>query len=319
MGQTEIHKPVASSWTVTLSNAGATTLTINSIVIGGTNPGDFTLNNQCGGTIAPGRTCTVRVRFAPTGTLARSAALTFNTSDAGAPQASVALSGTGTSPALSASPARLTFTSPLNQASPTQLVTLSNSGTAPLTITSINLGGTNTGQFGQTNNCTIGTPVAVGATCTLNVTFRPTSTNPLAKSQTININVAAPATSQSIPLTGTVIIPTYTVSPASITFQNQARNTTSAAPMVTVTNTGTVPLPLTNIAITGSNRFAATNTCGASVFRPFPSTLAVGASCTISTTFRPTTATTSNASLTISVGGGATPAQTQISLTGTGQ
>jgi hypothetical protein len=67
------------------------------------------------------------------------------------------------------------------------------------------------------------------------------------------------------------------------------------------------------------NRFAQTNTCGANGFRPFPSTLAIGASCTVSATFRPNAATSNTASLTISVGGGATPAQTVIPLTGTGQ
>lgn len=311
----------STSWTVTIGNAGPTALTINGITLSGTNTADFMLNSQCGSTIASGRSCTVRVRFAPTATGLRTAALVVNTSDVGTPQAAVALSGTGTAPALSTSPTTLTFNSPLNTTSAAQTVTISNVGTAPLTITSINLGGTNVGQFNQTNNCTIGAPLAVGAGCTITVTFRPTSTSPLAKSQTLTINVAAPAVSQSIPLTGNVIVPTYSVSPASVAFANQTINITSAAQTVTVTNTGTVPLPLTNISITGTgaNRFTQTSTCGTSPFRPFPSTLAVGASCTISTTFRPATATTSTASLNVSVGGGATPAQTQVPLTGTGQ
>jgi hypothetical protein len=209
----------------------------------------------------------------------------------------------------------------LNTASASQAVTVTNSGTSALTVTGITLGGTNIGQFQQNNNCTIGTAMAVGASCTVNVTFRPTAATPLTMSQTLIINVAAPATSQSIPLTGTVTIPTYTASPATVAFANQAINTTSAAQTVTITNTGTVPLPITNIALGGSNRnrFAQTNTCGANAFRPFPSSLAVGASCTISTTFRPTTATSNTASITISVGGGATPAQTVVTLTGTGQ
>jgi hypothetical protein len=311
----------SASWTITLGNAGPAALTINSITLTGANATDFTLNNQCNATVASGRSCTIRVRFAPTATGLRSAAVTVITSDVGIPQASVALSGTGTQPALSASPTTLTFSSPLNQTSAAQVVTVSNAGTSPLTITRINMGGTNLGQFAQTNNCTIGTPMAVGASCTINVTFRPTSTNPLVKSQTLNITVAAPAVSQSIPLTGNVIVPTYTVSPVSVAFPNQAVNTTSGAHTVTVSNTGAVPLTITNIALGGANanRFAQTNTCAASVFRPYPATLAAGASCTISVTFRPTTATTSTASLNVSVGGGASPAQTQVPLTGTGQ
>jgi hypothetical protein len=263
----------------------------------------------------------VLTRFAPTATGAISASLVFTTSDTGVPVASVSLTGTATAPVLSATPTSLTFSSPLNTSSASQVVTVNNTGTSALTLTGITLAGTNTGQFRQTNNCTLGTPMAANATCTINVTFRPTATTPLTMSQTLNINVAAPATSQSIPLTGTVTIPTYTVSPTAISFPNQAINTTSAAQTVTITNTGTVPLPLTNIALGGTNRnrFAETNTCGANAFRPFPSSLAVGASCTVSTTFRPTTATANTASMTISVGGGATPAQTVVPLTGTGQ
>jgi hypothetical protein len=311
----------STSWTLTIGNSGPTALAINSITLSGGNAADFVLNNQCGASIASGRNCTVRIRFSPTATGLRTASLLVNTSDIGTPQASVALRGTGMAPALSATPGILTFSSPLNTASAAQTVTVSNVGTSSLTITSITLGGTTPGQFTQNNNCTIGTPMNVGASCTINVTFRPTSTNPLAKSQTLNVNVAAPAVSQSIPLNGTVVVPTYTVSPANVAFPNQAINTTSAAQTVTVTNTGTVPLPLTNIAVSGANanRFAQTNTCGAGGFRPFPNNLAVGASCTVSVTFRPTRITRNAASLNISVGGGATPTQTQVPLTGAGQ
>jgi FtsP/CotA-like multicopper oxidase with cupredoxin domain len=311
----------SASHSVTISNVGPTALAISSLALAGTNPTEFTLNSQCGATVNPGRSCNVLVRFAPTAVGTVSASLVVTTSDPGVPVATVGLTGTATAPVLSATPATLAFSSTLNTTSAAQAVTVTNTGTATLTITGINLAGTNTGQFRQTNNCAIGTPMAAGGSCTINVTFRPTATTPLIMSQTLNINVGAPATSQSIPLTGTVTIPTYTASPVAVSFPNQAINTTSTAQTVTITNTGTVPLPLTNIALGGTNRnrFAQTNTCGANGFRPFPSTLAIGASCTISTTFRPNAATSNTASLTISVGGGATPAQTVIPLTGTGQ
>src|SRR6202035_3666019 len=135
--------------------------------------------------------------------------LVFATSDARQPTASVPLSGTGTAPVLSATPTSLTFSSPLNTASAAQAVTVTNTGTSTLTLTGITLAGTNVGQFQQNNNCTIGTAMAVGASCVVNVTFRPTAATPLTMSQSLNINVAAPATSQSIPLTGTVTIPTF--------------------------------------------------------------------------------------------------------------
>ena len=311
----------SSSHSVTISNVGPAALAISSVALAGTNPFEFTLNSQCGATLNAGRSCNVLIRFAPTAVGITSASLVVTTSDLGAPVATVALSGTATAPALSATPATLTFSSPLNIASAAQMVTLTNTGTSALALTGIQMAGTNTGQFRQNNNCTIGTPLAVGGTCTINVTFLPTATAPLTMSQTLNIKVAAPATSQSIPLAGTVAIPTYTASQAAISFPNQTIGTTSAIQTVTITNTGTVPLPLTNINLSGPNRnrFAQTNTCGANGFRPFPSTLAVGASCTVSTTFRPSTATSNAASLTVSVGGGAIPAQAVIALSGIGQ
>ena len=53
-------------------------------------------------------------------------------------------------------------------------VTLSNVGSAPLTISSIAISGGNNADFTQTNNC--GSLVAPAGTCTINVTFTPTTT-----------------------------------------------------------------------------------------------------------------------------------------------
>src|SRR2546427_6403589 len=55
----------------------------------------------------------------------------------------------------------------------TTLFRSTNTGTTPVSITSIAITGANPGDFGQTNNC--GASVAVGANCTINVTFTPTS------------------------------------------------------------------------------------------------------------------------------------------------
>jgi hypothetical protein len=53
----------------------------------------------------------------------------------------------------------------------------------------------------QTSNC--GTTLAVGASCTIKVTFSPNQTGPY--TATLNVNVAAPATPVAVPLTGTGI------------------------------------------------------------------------------------------------------------------
>ncbi|HTR26068.1 MAG TPA: FG-GAP-like repeat-containing protein [Terriglobales bacterium] len=69
------------------------------------------------------------------------------------------------------------------------------------------------------------------------------------------------------------------VSPASLTFANQAIGTTSAAKKVTLTNTGKILLDISSITATGNFAISA-STCGA--------TLAVGKKCKVSVTFTPT-------------------------------
>src|SRR5205823_566732 len=97
-----------------------------------------------------------------------------------------ALSGTGTTaPAVGLSPTSLSFGNQLlNTTSTAQAVTLTNTGSASLTITSIAA----SGDFSQTNNC----PSSLGfsGSCTITVTFTPT----VAGSRTGSISITDNAT-----------------------------------------------------------------------------------------------------------------------------
>ena len=293
---------------VTLTNDGTTALTITGVTLGGTNPGDFAMTNNCGATLNPRSSCTINVRFGPTATGVRAAAITVNTSDPAGPQ-TISLSGTGIASAATVTPGTLTFSSPLNVTTTAQTITLSNTGTAPLGINSIRLGGINPNQFSITSNA-CGASLAAGSSCTINVAFRPTGTA-AAKSALLNVNLAAPATSQSVTLTGTVITPVFTVSPTSLSFGTQTRRTSSAPQTVTVSNTGAAPLTINNVRMGGTNpnQFRITsNTCGAS--------LAVGSSCTISVTFSPTTAGAKSAVVNVNVAAPATSLPVPLSGTG---
>jgi hypothetical protein len=81
--------------TITVTNTGTANLSISTITIGGTNPGDFaTSSDTCSGTsVAPKSACTVAVIFTPATTASRLATLTVN-SNAGASQ-TVNIAGTG--------------------------------------------------------------------------------------------------------------------------------------------------------------------------------------------------------------------------------
>jgi VCBS repeat protein/centrosomal CEP192-like protein/ASPM-SPD-2-Hydin domain-containing protein len=295
---------------VTLSNTGTATLTISSIVITGTNSGDFSETNTCGNSVTAGANCSISVTFKPTATGARSASLTITDNASGSPQ-SVALTGTGTVPVVSlGGTTSLNFgNEPVGSSSAVQNVTLSNTGTATLTISSIAIAGVNSTDYSETNTC--GSSVAAGANCSISVTFKPTATGSRTASVSFTDNAAG--SPQSVSLTGTGVIAAVTLSPLTLTFTAQLITTASAAQTVTLTNSGTAPLTISSIALSGTNSgdFSETNTC------PAPAaTLATGANCTISVTFKPST--TGNRVASVTVTDNASGGPQSASLTGTG-
>ena len=115
-------------------------------------------------------------------------------------QADMALPvGSGSVPVLSLGSSSVTF--PGQQtgttSSPTP-VTVSNTGTASLTITSVAVSGGSAGDFSQTNNCV--TTLAPAASCTINITFAPTTTG--SRSSSVSINDNAVGSPHSISLAG---------------------------------------------------------------------------------------------------------------------
>jgi len=81
---------------VTVTNAGSVPIAITSVLLRGTNPGDFTAASGCPATLGVGASCAVAVAFAPRFGASRSASLQVVT-DAGTK--SVALSGSALQPA----------------------------------------------------------------------------------------------------------------------------------------------------------------------------------------------------------------------------
>ncbi len=106
---------------------------------------------------------------------------------------------------------------------------------------------------------------------------------------------------------------TVTLSPASLSFGNQAVNTTSAAKTVTLTNTGTATLNISSIAITaGTNFFTiSSNTCG--------STLDAGKKCTVKVTFTPTQLGAVTGTLSFTDDASGSPQDVPLSGTGVAQ
>jgi archaellum component FlaF (FlaF/FlaG flagellin family) len=79
--------------TVTVSNTGSAVVEISSVAVGGKNPAQFTMVNNCPTQLAAGAHCTVSVRFKPSSQGSKTAELRITTSVGGAK--SIFLSGTG--------------------------------------------------------------------------------------------------------------------------------------------------------------------------------------------------------------------------------
>jgi FG-GAP-like repeat/Abnormal spindle-like microcephaly-assoc'd, ASPM-SPD-2-Hydin len=172
----------------------------------------------------------------------------------------------------------LTFAAePLGTTSSPQSVTLTNNGTGPLNVSNIAIAGRNSGDFSQSNNCP--STLAIGASCPINISFTPTANGPRTASLSVTDN--APASPQTVSLSGSGGLASVQFSPSSIDFANEAVGNTSPAQTVTVTNAGYSATNISSISVTGPNAsdFSETNTCGSS--------LAAGANCSVSVTFTP--------------------------------
>jgi hypothetical protein len=210
----------------------------------------------------------------------------------------VAVYGLGVAPpTFTVTPTLLPFGNVSTNGSSTgQTVTVTNTGSAAVPITSITFTGTNPGQFSQTNNC--GTSVAVGSKCTISVVLTPAGVG----SQTawLNVNAGSGLGTKTSALSGTGVSPVFSLSPTSVAFGNVQTGSSSAQQLVTVANSSGAPLPITSITITGADpsAFSQTNTCGTSI--------PTGSTCTIGIVFTPTLAAYEWATLNVSSGSGAT-------------
>jgi len=212
----------------------------------------------------------------------------------------------GLLPPVRLSASSVTFSSAvaMGQTTNAKTVTMTNVGSTPLRITSISVSGVNPSDFSETNTC--GVSVAAGTYCTINVTFHPKAIGTRVASVLINDNgvnspqaIAVKGTGTDVKLSANgIIFPATTVGQ-------------SSSKVVTLTNVGSSAITISSISLDGTNPsdFGETNNCGSSV--------AAGATCSLTLTFHPTAQGTRSSVVSISDSGGGSP-QT-VSLSGTGQ
>jgi FG-GAP-like repeat/HYDIN/CFA65/VesB-like, Ig-like domain/Abnormal spindle-like microcephaly-assoc'd, ASPM-SPD-2-Hydin len=186
--------------TVTLSNTGTGTLLIRSITLTGPQGGDFSQTNTCGAGLLAGQNCTFKVSFTPSGVGLRTATIQIADNAFNTPQA-ITLSGVGVTaaPVVMLTPTEISFG---NQAvgisSGSVPVTLTNTGNASLTISSIMITGPQSSEFAETNTCR--TNVAAGAKCMIVATFTPAANG--SRSATLSVADNASGSPQTVAFTG---------------------------------------------------------------------------------------------------------------------
>jgi hypothetical protein len=211
--------------TATVTYQGFGPLNISTITIGGPQGGDFDVFPLAGQTctghpLYPGDTCEVSVRLRPGALGIRNGTLTLST-DTGV-QGTGTLTGNGVpepppkTPGFQALPNPLDFgTHPLFNPLTPQSVTVTNTGTAPLSITAVALIGsapTNfPGDYQITADTCLAGAVAPAATCQVTLTFAPQAVG--ARPALLQFTDNATPGPQLVALTGSGGTPTLVAKP----------------------------------------------------------------------------------------------------------
>jgi hypothetical protein len=182
---------------------------------------------------------------------------------------------TATRASISLSPTALTYgTQAVATASALQAITVTNTGTAPLSVSRV----ATTGDFSETDTCT-GASVALNMTCAIQVSFLPTVTGSRTGVLTVFGNVAggqATAALSGIGSAASAIV----LNPITLTFPSTTINATSAAQNITISNTSSTSVALQTPSVSGGDFKMIADTCGSS--------LGPSVGCTVSIIFTPT-------------------------------
>lgn len=290
----------SSPQTITLMNNGTAAVTINQVTTIG--PGFSSTGLTVGQSIAAGSTATFTAKFAPTATGLAAGNISLVTT-ASNPTLSIPLSGTGIQGSLAANPASIGFTSLQVGSSGSVPVTLSNQGTAPVSITGHSITGTGFTLTGWTAPASLNP----GQTTSFTVTFSPTG--PGAARGNVSITNSLPGSPLMIALTGTGLQAQISANPTSVAFANVVVGNSNSQP-ITLRNGGTSTLTFSQVSTTGAASGFSSSGITTST------TIAAGASATLNAIFTPGSPTSVTGSIMLTTNGA--PSSLTINLSGTG-
>ena len=181
---------------------------------------------------------------------------------------------TAAAPSIQLVPATVTFsTQQTGTLSAPVTVTVTNTGNAPLTVSSV----VTSGDFVESDTC-VGTAVAEGASCSVQVRFQPATAGTRTGLLTVYGNVSGGQATAA--LSGLATPPaTIVLTPVTLSFAATSLGATSTPGNITIANTGGTTSALQTPVLSGDFNISA-NTCGA--------TLGPQSSCTVSIVFKPT-------------------------------
>lgn len=233
------------------------------------------LSHTCPASLGPSQRCSAEVAFVPTLAGALSGQLVIQTSGAGTASAFATLTGVGgTQPVLDLTSALDFGSVQAGSGAVTRTATVTNTGNAPLTLSSVTLTGT---FYALQNECPA--TVAAGASCSIRVTFTPTESGEFNGTLTVVGNVSGGP--RTVALTGRAQprpVPLVRVTPANMGFGDRQIGSQSAAQRITVSNVGGAAAAIDSITV-GPDYVVAANNCG--------NALAAQQSCIIELALRP--------------------------------
>lgn len=292
---------LSASATSILQNRGPGPITLTALAAESGFAADYSVapasGCQVGTVIAASASCDLLVRFAPADTGARNSTFKITHSSVGSPQ-TIDLLGTGTprpQGRIELSSFALTYPDTQLESTSAQSITVHNAGDLALSFNGFDLGGTNPGDYLRSGSCSTAAALAIGADCTLSLSFQPTNLGTRSATLTIRSDASnGPTTLITASGVGVPIpVPVVTLSnpspacvsptPGCLDFGQQTVGGLYPGRSVKLSNTGTAALAIGAIAIEGAGfTAAAAHNC--------PLSLAPGADCDIPIAFTPTTA-----------------------------
>jgi hypothetical protein len=273
--------------TFTVTNTGSATLTITQLAASGSgfSVSGFALPIN----VNPGQGASFVAKFAPTtaGTVAGSISMTANTNPA---VSTIALSGTGSNsgqPSISVQPSTVSFGGVGVGQNVGQQISITNTGLGVLTISNISVAGAGFSVSGVSGPITL----AAGQAATVIANINTSTTGNIFGSITFSNNSSTP--SMVVPMSADGVSsqgPVISVNPASVGFGAVAVGQNVGQAM-SITNTGSGTLTVSNIAVAGSS-FSITGIT-------LPISLAANQSANFVTRINATTAGNISGSLTI--------------------